>query len=74
MMDFIAAIKPLLDLVESGGIVALLIFMVWAFFSGNLVSRRTVEDIVASIVSKVDEKMDALKADIEKKLDGRGEW
>lgn len=53
----------------------LLLFAVWAFYNGNIVSRATMEKIIAGIVAQIKDELDEKFDDFGKKIDnikGRG--
>lgn len=47
--------------INSGGVVGLLVLMLWLGYSGRVVSSRHVESIIAQVVRQVLKELDELK-------------
>jgi hypothetical protein len=71
----LAEIELITKIAQNITTTGLLLFAVWAFYNGNIVSRATMEKIIAGIVAQITEKLDARFDEFGKKLDnikGRG--
>jgi hypothetical protein len=53
---------------------ALLLWAVVAFYRGDIISRKTLEQIIAGIVSQIKNEMEERFDEIGKKIDKLGRW
>lgn len=53
-------LQQLLPLINTGGVVALLLFQALLFFRGDIISRKVLDDIITATVVRVLREMERL--------------
>ena len=74
-MDALAELEIVTKIASNVTATALLLWAIFAFYRGDIISRKTMEQIIAGIMAQIRSDMDERFDEIGKKIDRiRGGW
>jgi hypothetical protein len=70
----LAEIELITKIAQNITVISMLLWAVSAFYKGDIVSRKTMEQIISGIIAQIDEKMETKFDEMGKKIDKLRGW